>query len=145
MKKIKLLVFLGLVLGYPAFSYFSVTTSFTRSFQAGVIDLELEETLSRRSKKRVVVENTGTLDFLYQIQVLSSGECNFDLRIDRGKNLFYYGKVDDFIDWRKNILLSDESQEWTFRGFSPNEDCSVTILFRAENGFTNFTGFSYFN
>ena len=143
MKTVKIVAFSVLLFALPVFSYFSSEVIFRSHFSAGEVDINLEETLSRRSKKKVVVKNTGSLSFKYRVQVLASDQCQFDLRVDRGDTLFYYGDISNFSSWRSSFMPVGDSAKWTFRGFSGDEDCKVNILFRAENGFSSFSGFRF--
>lgn len=143
MKLIKLTLFIGLLFALPVFSYFYSWSYFSAHFFAGTVEIELSEDLMRRSKKIVEVKNRGSLPFRYQIQILATEQCQFDLRIDRGDNLFYYGSNFDLVSWRRSFLTVDDSQKWTFRGFSDDPDCKMNILFRAENGFSSFAGFRF--
>ncbi len=143
MKTVKIVFLLGLFFALPVFSYFDSYIEFFSQFRAGTVDIELREDLMRRSKKQVTVKNTGSLSFGYRVQILATEECEFDLRVDRGDNLFYYGNVTNLPSWRRSFLSVNESKQWTFRGFSEDPDCRVNILFRAENGFSSFTGFRF--
>ena len=140
---VKVLVFFGVILALPVLSYFFSYTEFYSNFSAGTVDLSVERRLSRRSLKNVEVKNEGSLNFIYQLQILSTDQCNFDIRIDKGDNLFYYGRPDNYSDWRRLFLPAGDSADWTFRGFSGDEDCRVNILFRARNGFSSFDGFRF--